>query len=308
MKTYFLSSFNKVTETYHFTHEVELEYNVLNGLCRGIFESQENFLEQSANIARHLFDQSNHPHIKSGDLFVTYFEDVIHLGEIVPAIGIFKSESKSPFIKVDQEGEKIVIDHLDGINIKKLDKGCLIIKSNEEDGYRVFTVDNNSYDAGYWINDFLNVEFIIDKNYETKQYIQLCDSFASDVIAETESKKEQIDFLNQTMKYMDKNEEVDMKAFNEVLFDDESLKEDFDKYKKHYEMENEVEISDVFEVAPEVLKKEKKALKNVIKLDTKIQKKFDFNESSSIEKFIEQGYDQGKDMHYYKVFYNREIN
>lgn len=308
LKTYFLSSFNKVTETYHFVHEVELSYNVLNGLASDIFENRDNFLEQSANVARHLFDQSNHPHIKEGDLFVTYFDDVIHEGEIVPAIGIFKSECKDPFIKVDQSDNKMIIDKLDGINIKKLDKGALIIKSNEENGYRVFTVDNNSYDAGYWINDFLNIDFIIDKNYETKQYIQLCDAFASDVIAETESKKEQIDFLNQTMKYMDNNEEVDMRAFNEILFDDEELKEDFNKYKKHYEMENDVEIAESFTVAPEVLKKEKKALKNSIKLDTKIQIKFDFNESSSIEKFIEQGYDSNKDMHYYKVYYNRELN
>lgn len=308
LKVYFMTPFTKVTDTYHFTHEVELDYNVLNGIAKDVFENPDSFYDKSIDITKHLQNQSNHPHIKSGDLFVAYFEDMIYEGEIVPAIGIFKSEQKDPFIKLDDDGNQLVVNKQEGINIKKLDKGCVILNSNQEGGFRVLTVDNNSYDAEYWKKDFLDIDHIIDKKYDTRQYVQMCDSFAKDVIAETESRKEQIDFLNQTVKYLDNNEEVDMRAFNEVLFDDPQLKDDFNNYKKHYEMEHNVEIADQFTVSPEVLKQEKKALKNNIKLDTKIQIKFDFNESSSIEKFIEQGYDPEKDMHYYKVYYNRELS
>ena len=69
----------------------------------------------------------------------------------------------------------------------------------------------------------------------------------------------------------------------------------------------EVEIADSFDISEPVLQREKKNISNTIKLDTNIQLKMNFNDTESIHQFVEQGYDDTKGMHFYKVFYNREI-
>ena len=62
---YFLKPFTKITEKFHFVHEVDLSYNPLNGISENIFSDKSSFFENSVFILRHLFDQSNHPHIKT---------------------------------------------------------------------------------------------------------------------------------------------------------------------------------------------------------------------------------------------------
>ena len=44
-----------------------------------------------------------------------------------------------------------------GISTRKIDKGCLILNTSDTEGTVVFSVDNNNYDAQYWIKNFLGV-------------------------------------------------------------------------------------------------------------------------------------------------------
>lgn len=307
LETYFLKPFVKLTEKQEFVHEVEISYNVLKGIAENTFANEELFFEDSEKIVKHLYDQSNHPHIKSGDLFVAYFDEMYLDGELMNAIGIFKSERKDSFLQVSENETKLKLITEEGISIKKLDKGALILNSSEK-GLIVLTVDNNNYDASYWKKDFLSIDIIKDDNYETKAYMDLCKSFAKDVIGNNETKKEEIDFVNQSVKYFEENDHVETQEFNDVLFDGvEELKEDFKDYKKAYESEYEVQISDSFNISEPVLQREKKSIANTIKLDTNIQLKMNFNDVDSLHQFVEQGYDQNKGMHFYKVFYNKEI-
>lgn len=304
---YFGKSFLNQTETYHFVHDIELKYNVLKGISTDIFSDTGSFLINSVNILNHLFEQSNHPHIKSGDLFICLFSDLTYQNDYVQALGIFKSESKDAFIKLKAENNKILIDKEAGISIKKLDKGCIIINTENEDGYRVFSVDNNRYDTEYWKNNFLNIDLIHDDNFSTQSYLDLCKTFASEVVAENAGKKEQVDFLNETVKYFEKNEVIDTEDFTNSLFENEQTKESFNEFKKQYEKANNFEFSDNFERSEIVYKKQKRKFKNFIKLDTNIQIKLDFNNPESTEKFIEKGYDEEKEMYFYKVFFNTEV-
>jgi hypothetical protein len=186
---YFLKPFTKVTETYEFVHNVDIGYNVVNDLAKYIFNNENVFQERSVDILRHLYDQSNHPHIKTGDLFVVLFNDILLNDELVNAIGIFKSEDKHPFLDVIKQEDSLDLVRQMGISIKKLDKGCLILNTGSEEGARVLSVDNNSYDAEYWISYFLNIDYIRDSNFETRSYMEMCRSFSEEVIKEKESKK-----------------------------------------------------------------------------------------------------------------------
>jgi hypothetical protein len=57
-------------------------------------------------------------------------------------------------------GEGFEIESEKGVNINKLDKGCLIFNTEKEKGYIVAVVDNTNKgaDAQYWVDDFLHVQ------------------------------------------------------------------------------------------------------------------------------------------------------
>ena len=60
----------------------------------------KSFQHNSRQIAKHLYDISSHPKIKGGELYVTYFSNMVLDGDTVDAVGIFKSETKETYLKV----------------------------------------------------------------------------------------------------------------------------------------------------------------------------------------------------------------
>lgn len=59
-----------VEQQYEFFHESNIALNEVFTYSRAIFEQGSNFLEHSQNIAKHLHSVSQHPNIKSGELFI----------------------------------------------------------------------------------------------------------------------------------------------------------------------------------------------------------------------------------------------
>ncbi|MDR0506725.1 MAG: nucleoid-associated protein, partial [Dysgonamonadaceae bacterium] len=149
---YFVSPF-KSSEYFNFYHDIDINMNEVFVCASKIFANPETLLEQSVNLAKHLYEQSTHPKIKGGEFYTVYFKDCIIDGETVDAIGLFKSENKDTFLKVFPKGEGFEIESEKGININKLDKGCLIFNTERENGYIVAVVDNTNkgVEAQYWI-------------------------------------------------------------------------------------------------------------------------------------------------------------
>jgi hypothetical protein len=69
-----------------------------------------------------------------------------------------------------------------GVNLSKLDKGCIIFNHKKEEGYKILTVDSNRYDARYWLEHFLSVDAFEDENFITRKYLKFCQNFAKDVV------------------------------------------------------------------------------------------------------------------------------
>ena len=134
-----------------------------------VFEDPASIHKVSKSIATHLYDQSNHPHIKSGEVYVTYLSDVVIDNEKIDAIGVFKSELKHDFLEFEEKGTNLEILIRHGININKLDKGCLIINKNKEEGFKILSVDSNRYDTKYWLENFLNVDALTDETFFTRK-------------------------------------------------------------------------------------------------------------------------------------------
>src|SRR5665647_3721358 len=131
----------KAEEFYSFTHSVKLEMNDIYSIVENIFSNPNLFILSSQSIAKLLYEQSMHPKIREGELNIAYFSNVILDNEVVEAIGIFKSETDVPFIKMKNHKSKFNINHDFGFEIKGMDKGCIIFNTDKQNGYKILIID-----------------------------------------------------------------------------------------------------------------------------------------------------------------------
>ncbi len=307
LKEYFFKPFREKEENYfHLANEVDVEFNEVYKYVSEIFDDSSKTHQNSKKLATHLYEQSNHPHIKSGEVYVTYLSGVLLDNKKVDAVGIFKSELKHDFLQLEEQGENLDIVVQQGININKLDKGCLIFNVQKEEGYKVLSVDNNRYDTKYWLENFLEVNALADENFYTKNYLKFCQNFAKDVVLPAEDKQQEVLFMNRAVNHFAKNDAFEESSFlNEVMENPELIPEF-----KHYKVEKgpKYSIEDVsnFDIANKAVSDARKKIKNVINLDTNIQIKLDFINPESAEKFVEKGWDEERQMYYYLVYFNKE--
>lgn len=299
---FFLSQF-KTEEYYHIYHDVALSLNEVFVYVSQIFDDPETQYDQSVNLAKHLYDQSTHPKIKGGEFFIVYFKDCIVDGGTVDAVGLFKSENKDTFLKVLREGGNFNLESEQGINIKKLDKGCLIFNKERENGYVVAVVDNTNkgVEAQYWIDDFLHIRQRKDEYANTQNVMAMAKNFVTkELPKEFEiSKADQIDLLNKSLKFFKEKDTFDIEDFANEVIEQPEVIESFHNFKRNYESENDIVIDDSFSISSNAFKKQQRSYKRIINLDKKIQIIINGNRQN-----VEQGEDErGK---YYKVYYSEE--
>jgi len=306
MIPFLLKPFGNLTESYRFHHHADVNMNELFNYSKSLFQEEENFVEVSKNIVSHLYEQSNSAQIKTGDVIIAVFEDVEYNEVNTNAIGIFKIENKIDFFQTFVDDSSIDVMVQQGISTKKIDKGCLIVNYTDDEGYVVLSVDNNNYDAQYWMKNFLNIKYADDKNNHTQTYMEMCKDFSNEVLKNDYSTQEQSHFLAKTVDYLKENDTVNIHDFKEEIFEEETQKELFDEYKKVFEGDKDVLVRNQFHVSDVVVKKQKQKMKTEIKLDTNIQIKLDVDAPDASSEYLELGFDEEKKMKYYKVFFNEE--
>ncbi|SFH03839.1 nucleoid-associated protein [Pontibacter chinhatensis] len=302
---YFLSPF-KQEEFFRFTHTSDLALNEMFAYAALMFTEPQNFHEYSVHILNHLYQQSDHPKVKSGELYVVYFEGCVMGDEVVDAIGVFKSENKDTFLTFQDEADDLNVNYHFGVNLKGVDKGCMIYNTQAEDGFRVKMVDANSYDAVFWKDDFLNVIELKDTNFNTKAVLNLCKDFSEEVFARTESKKAQVDFISRSVDYFSKSETFDLEEFTSSVIDEPETKERFMQYSHTFAEERDIEGFTDFEINKNTVRNMKRKFRNFIKLDTQIEIKFSGYNPEQSEQYVERGFDKERGMHFYKVYFYNE--
>ncbi|RED49996.1 nucleoid-associated protein [Seonamhaeicola aphaedonensis] len=303
---FLLRPFSSVVQSYRFNHHANINLNEINSYSSQIFKDEETFIEVSKHIVTHLYEQSTSANIKTGDVLVVLFEGIEFNDITTNALGIFKIENKVNFFQTYLDNNSYDILVQKGINSKKVDKGCLILNQTDTEGNIIFSVDNNNYDAQYWLNQFLNIKYADDSNSHTQQYIELCKDFSSDIIKTSYGIQEKNTFLAKTIDFFKENEVVNIERFKDELFEEDKHKTEFEQYKKSFETEQNIVLRNQFDVAERVVNKEKKKIKTDITLDTNIQIKLDIDAPDASAEYLERGYDETKKMHYYKVFFNAE--
>ncbi|WP_339698987.1 nucleoid-associated protein [uncultured Marixanthomonas sp.] len=307
LKEFFLKPFRDKEENYfQFRHETDLEFHDLYNTISAIFDNPESIHEHSKKITKHLFDQSMHPHIKNGEVYVAYLEGLQIDNIKVDGIGIFKSEIKQDFLQFAEQGDQLDAILQQGVNLKKLDKGALIFNVKKEEGYKVLSIDSNRYDARYWVESFLGVEAFEDENFFTKKYLKFCQDFAKDVVLPAEDKQQEVMFMNRAVNHFAKNDNFEESSFVNEVIDNPALVPEFNHYKTEKAPKYKIEDLTTFPIANTAVSAARKKIKNVINLDTNIQIKMDFINPDSAERFVEKGWDEEKQMYYYLVYFNKE--
>jgi hypothetical protein len=288
---------------YTFNHEIDIKYNAAYEACKTVFDDSNTFLEQSQQLLKLLYAASENQNIIEGEFYTAYFDRVFHDGQFVKAIGIFKSESKDPFLTIGKGSADLKMTPNEGISIHNIHKGALIYETGEPNSYQVTVFDKNSshQPARFWVSDFLNLKPYEDEFYHTQHVIKLCKDFAKKGEAELDG-ADRADLLNRTMDYFQTNETFELPAFEAEVLQEESVMKSFYQHREKYvEDMGADELEESFEISVPAIQKAKRYVRSVIKLD----KNFHLYVHGRRD-LVERGYDEERGMHYYKVLFQEE--
>ncbi len=307
LEDFFLKSF-KSEEQFRFYSDSYLVNNPVYSSVSEIFEDKDKFVFEAENIAKHLYDITENPRVQNGELFIVYFEGESFDsaqdadGNKIDSIGIFKIETKDPFLKIFPENETFNIEKDYGTGLSKLDKGCIVYNNFKESGYAVSVIDNNKNgDMYYWFEDFLKVKQRDDEYFHTQETLSVYKDFITKQLPQEFeiSKADQADFLNKSINFFKEKEKFDFDEFASEVLEDKNVIESFSNFKSDYEQEMQVSISEDFAINESAVKKQSRGFRSVIKLD----KNFHIYVHGDRKK-IETGQDEkGK---YYRLYFDEE--
>lgn len=299
--SYFLSPFES-NEIYNFSHASNIELNEVYSYVKKIFTNPDSLHQCSIDISKHLFEKSTHPKVEGGEFFVCLFENCILDGETSNAVGLFKSEMKDVFLTFNTEKGDFGIKHESGVNIEKLDKGCLIFNMEAENGYKVCVIDNKSKSTQFWKNDFLNITPAADNYHSTKRFLSMTKEYVTKQVPNDLdlNSADKIDLLNRSVDYFKSNDAFDKNDFERNVLGDEKLIKSFEEFGEKYNADSKGKPPKNFEISSTALKKQERYFKKVLKLD----KNFHIYIHGD-RHLIEQG-TESNGKKYYKIYYDNE--
>lgn len=293
-----------------FTHHSSLEKNEVNQAAKTIFEKPESLLEQGCEIAKRLYSKSSHPNIKSGDLCISLFEDVMVEGENKRAICILKSESVTPFLSISTRDGDLQLETEQGINPEKIDKGCLIVEHFEKKGFYVLSFDRGSSESRFWVRDFLSVRPIPDSALLSKRVAEMAVSAVSSesAVADPESPPWDINEpAQEALNYLGEQKNFSLQEFEEQALRTDAAKARFAEERKRLEEEEGIALEDNFEISQKDVSKAKKLMKSVMKFDTGVEVRLRPKVLDNPGEVLERGYDEARKMNYLKVYYHEDL-
>jgi len=298
---YFIGSF-KSEERFMFHDDIDLGMNRVYRLVSDIFDNPDMLYDFSVDIATYLYENCSHPKIKGGDFYVVHFTGCGVGPEPCDAIGLFKIENKDLFLTVEHGEGGFDMSTVEGVSLKKLDKGCLIYNYEREKGYYVAVVDKtNNSEAAYWIDDFLHVLRRQDAYFQTENMMTICRNYLAEQLPQDFEvcRADQVDLLNKSMNFFKKQPKFEMEQFQQQVIGQPQVIEKFNNYRQNYQTERQFELDETFDLNASAVKKQARSFKSVIKLDKNFHVYIHGN-----RELMEQGEDaHGK---FYKIYYKEE--
>lgn len=303
MRDFFLNAF-KAKEYYTLTSETDtLSENVIYRCVSDIFDMKDSFPYKSKDIVRHMYEQSD-DRTQIGYVFVVLFNDLAIDGCKTDAVGIFKMDTRSRFMKISfDDNDGFGIDYDEGINLDKVERGCLIFNTERDKGYIVAMSENLGRTSRYWIGGVLNAAQRKDEYYKTQNVISLCKDFVTKQLPKEYevSKADQAAIMNKTKEYFEENSDFDIESFTQEILPDPQVANDFKQFSHQQSDELDLKIDQGFQISEGAVKKQSRMFKSVIKLDKNFHVYVHGN-----SKYIEKGFDNEANLQYYRLFFKEE--
>ena len=197
------------------------------------------------------------------------------------------------------------IQHDKGININRLDKGCLIYNEDAEKGYKIFITDNTSKSKGeeakYWKERFLQIRSRNNDYIQTENILTICKDFISTLPINDLGKSFKSSILNQATSSLH-SDRIYLRDFIEQSFGVYGLSQEFSKFLSEKQKETGIEMDEVLTPSPIAIKKANRLNPiTTIKLDDN----FDIKMRGGTD-YLERGYDEARQLYYYKLFFKEE--
>jgi len=299
-----LKSF-KTDDLYHFYFESTLELNPVYTFARNIFNNPQDFIAQSNHIAKILYEASIHPKVKAGELSIIYLEECELGNEAVDAIVLIKSETWQEALQLERSESGFVAKKTNGINLSKIDKGCIIYNTAVKDGYKISIIDktNKAGDAKYWKDTFLHIQSYKDGIHQTANLVESCSEFINTSIAEnkklTKVEKAMIAIRSKQILLESETESMSLDEYSTKVFQNTKLSEKFSEFIEESGRANEIDPDNI--IIEKKAVNRKKTIVSTIKLDDN----FELNIRGAEERII-KGYDSDAGLNYYKLFFEKE--
>jgi hypothetical protein len=205
---------------------------------------------------------------------------------------------------VQRQASQFHLDMKEGVELTKIDKGCLVIQTKEEEGYDVLIFDNQNRgeEAQYWKEGFLGLTPQKNEYHHTNHFLTLTKQFITEQL-ETElkvPKTEQVELLNRSIDYFKSKDAFDIEEFQSEVFASEEMIGSFRNFGSRYTEANDFDIASSFDISPDAVKKQSRVFKSVVKLD----KNFHIYIHGRTD-LIEKGVDMDG-RKFYKIYYQDE--
>lgn len=302
----FLKPFKNL-EAKQFAHHASLDLNEVYRYAKTIFRDTGRLPDHGRKIARHLYNTSKHPNIKPGDLCIALVTDLLVDGEPRQALSIIKSESKVPFLEIaDTDGNLALIAH-QGISPDKIDKGCLVIDQDADDGFLVYTFDKSSAGTHFWMRDFLGVRFRRDDDYMTRRYADMAVSFAKEGLPGDVGAEQRTRIAGQAMEYFRERDEFDLRHFREEALREPGVIEKFDQFRDSQAAGEGEDLKENFVIAKKAARQAATRFRSTMKLDCGVNLSFTPAFSEEGEGAFERGTDEATGRKFVKIYYRDEL-
>ena len=288
-------------ESCHFYFESTLALNPIYTFVKTMFDEVSRFQEQSEFIAKILYEKTSHPMTKSGELNLVYLSDCEIDGKKTDAIAMLKTENKQPAYQYLHTEHGYEIKKSEVISFSKVEKGCLIFTTNEENGYVVFSVDKKSkgIQSKYWKDDFLHVMTDATSYSQTKNLLSSCKAFIADNYSDG-PKVEKANLISKVRTVLEQTETLSVHDFSQEIFGETRLNKQFESYLSSKDNPCQMQ-ENIIQVEVPLVKKKSSLPKTTLYLDSN----FEINILGGHDKIV-QGFDEAAGMNYYQFFYNKE--
>jgi len=149
----------------------------------------------------------------------------------------------------------------------------------------------------------LSLKIASNTYHQTDAVINICKTFIQEQLDQDFeiSKADKIDLLNKSLKYFKEKESFDTNEYAEEILSNPEAVSSFKKYKSVYDEEFDLNLPESFDINTAAVKKKKSSFRPIMKLD----KNFTVYVHGSKD-LIEKGYDENKDLNFYKVYFKEE--